>query len=54
MLGVITLREVAPKIAPEKLPFDPNRKPDRLPLPPFFRGKLAVKLRGCTSKHPLG
>ena len=25
----------------------PNRKPDRLPVPPFFRGKLAVKLRGC-------
>ena len=25
----------------------PNRKPDRLPIPSFFRGKLAVKLRGC-------
>ena len=32
--------------APEKLP-KTNRKPDRLPFPPFFRGKLAVKLRGC-------
>ena len=38
--------EVAPNIAREKLPFGPNRKPDRLPLPAFFRGKLAVKLRG--------
>ena len=24
----------------------PKRKPDRLPVPSFFRGKLAVKLRG--------
>ena len=31
--------------APEKLP-KPNRKPDRLPGPSFFRGKLAVKLGG--------
>ena len=33
--------------APWKLTEGPNRKPDRLPLPAFFRGKLAVKLRGC-------
>ena len=35
--------------APEKLP-KPNRKPDRLPFPAFFRGKLAVKLQGRNRK----
>ena len=30
-----------------KLPGYPKRKPDHLPVPPFFGGKLAVKLRGC-------
>ncbi len=33
-------------IAPEKFPFAPIGK-DHLPFPPFFRGKLAVKLRWC-------
>ena len=33
------------EFASEKL-LKSNRKPDRLPLPAFFRGKLAVKLRG--------
>ena len=33
-------------ILPQKLPKLPNRKPDRLIQALFFRGKLAVKLRG--------
>ena len=33
------------EFALEKFP-KPNRKPDRLPFPSFFKGKLAVKPRG--------
>ena len=32
-------------IGPEHVP-GPKRKPDGLPVASFFRGKLAVKLRG--------
>ena len=40
--------------APEKIP-KPNRKVrDRLPFPPFFRGKLAVKLPGCIWENIFG
>ena len=41
------------KLAPENRPFAcPKRKPDRLPFPSFFRGKLAVKFQGCSSFIP--
>ena len=41
------------KLAPENRPFAcPKRKPDRLPFSSFFRGKLAVKFRGCSSFIP--
>ena len=43
----ITLPKFNSKFTPEKLPLDPVRK-DRLPVPPFFRGNVIVKLRGCT------
>ena len=50
-LQIYTPPEVQ-QFAPEKLPFHPIGKADRLPFPSFFRGKLLLNFGNCDHRQP--